>query len=305
MNVKHKAIIVVLTFMCTSAIVVSIPLSFVRTISWIDYFGSKKISLSNGTLIYIDYETSSETQKHRLHNGFPWYKKFAIEDSGAAKDVDWSLFIYYQTPPVTLWINFPLYLLLIVLLPTTLYLVLPYIKNRHHHWHNLCMKIAHEWKHLHHLFRIWEGNSSAIRKTIIVLLTVIALGFATIRHVNQPYNFGYASPTFQVQRNMDHIDIMFLELKFVATMGWYCEHGVHHPDIYLPKIYRFSGKIEVIEIPIWMPFVIFAYYPTIVFIRGPFRRWRRGRKGLCIQCGYNLKGNTTGVCSECGTEIIA
>jgi hypothetical protein len=46
---------------------------------------------------------------------------------------------------------------------------------------------------------------------------------------------------------------------------------------------------------------LFAAYPTIAFIRGPLRRWRRRRKGLCLACGYDLTGNVTGVCSECGT----
>ncbi len=48
---------------------------------------------------------------------------------------------------------------------------------------------------------------------------------------------------------------------------------------------------------------VLAIYPVIVFIRGPLRRWRRSRTGLCLKCGYDLTGNTTGVCSECGTEI--
>lgn len=30
---------------------------------------------------------------------------------------------------------------------------------------------------------------------------------------------------------------------------------------------------------------------------------RRRRKGECIQCGYPLKGNTSGTCPECGTPI--
>lgn len=33
---------------------------------------------------------------------------------------------------------------------------------------------------------------------------------------------------------------------------------------------------------------------------GPLRRWRRRRKGWCVRCGYDLTGNVTGVCPECG-----
>ncbi len=45
---------------------------------------------------------------------------------------------------------------------------------------------------------------------------------------------------------------------------------------------------------------LLATYPTIAFIRGPVRRRRRRRAGLCIKCGYDLTGNESGVCPECG-----
>ncbi len=42
-------------------------------------------------------------------------------------------------------------------------------------------------------------------------------------------------------------------------------------------------------------------------IRARVCRWRRIRwleENRCITCGYDLTGNGTGRCSECGTEII-
>ena len=41
-------------------------------------------------------------------------------------------------------------------------------------------------------------------------------------------------------------------------------------------------------------------YPTVVFIRRPFRLARRRRNGWCLGCGYDLQGNVSGVCPECG-----
>ena len=52
--------------------------------------------------------------------------------------------------------------------------------------------------------------------------------------------------------------------------------------------------------PLWIPLLLFATYPTLAFIRGPVRRWRRQRKGWCPACGYDLQGNVSGVCPECG-----
>ena len=30
---------------------------------------------------------------------------------------------------------------------------------------------------------------------------------------------------------------------------------------------------------------------------------RRHKKGLCVNCGYNLTGNMSGICPECGKKI--
>jgi hypothetical protein len=64
----------------------------------------------------------------------------------------------------------------------------------------------------------------------------------------------------------------------------------------LGKTYRFAEATA----PLWAPCILFAAYPTIAFIRGPLRRWRRRRKDLCIKCSYDLTGNVSGVCPECG-----
>ena len=40
------------------------------------------------------------------------------------------------------------------------------------------------------------------------------------------------------------------------------------------------------------------------FYYRPLRRLRR-KRGLCVKCGYDLTGNESGVCSECGTEVKA
>lgn len=55
-------------------------------------------------------------------------------------------------------------------------------------------------------------------------------------------------------------------------------------------------------IRLWLPSVllIVAWY---VLLRVPHRvrRILRAKRGLCLQCGYNLTGNWSGVCPECGT----
>ena len=56
-----------------------------------------------------------------------------------------------------------------------------------------------------------------------------------------------------------------------------------------------------VTVPLWMPFLVFAI-PTI------WLWWidrRRIPPGHCRKCGYNLTGNMSGVCPECGEQIVA
>ncbi len=73
-------------------------------------------------------------------------------------------------------------------------------------------------------------------------------------------------------------------------------------DEWLPRVNSVFGATKV-TLPFWMVVAALLVYPTIAFIRGPLRRWRRRKRGECLNCGYNLTGNVTGVCSECGTAV--
>ncbi len=73
------------------------------------------------------------------------------------------------------------------------------------------------------------------------------------------------------------------------------------PIRWLPEGYLFprGGRPAVgftAYVPFWCLFPL-AAIPTVIL-------WRRDRMippGHCQICGYDLTGNTTGVCSECGT----
>lgn len=58
-----------------------------------------------------------------------------------------------------------------------------------------------------------------------------------------------------------------------------------------------------LHLPLWALFGILLIYPTVALTCGPLRAWRRRNRGLCVKCGYDLTGNTSGICPECGTTI--
>lgn len=57
-----------------------------------------------------------------------------------------------------------------------------------------------------------------------------------------------------------------------------------------------------IHIPAWFPLLIFAALPVFQFIRWRRRRLRVSRN-QCLRCAYDLTGNTSGVCPECGLRL--
>ncbi len=56
---------------------------------------------------------------------------------------------------------------------------------------------------------------------------------------------------------------------------------------------------SILAIPSWLPLLVLA--PPTAWL------WSRDRRqvgpGCCAACGYDLTGNVTGQCSECGTAV--
>ncbi len=152
-----------------------------------------------------------------------------------------------------------------------------------------------------------------IRKAVIVLLT---LG-ATVVAVVSMWNFrsSWKSISFDVWSGArSHVTV------FVS-----CD-GVIHLCIIRPaasptsvwRIHRFGftwysqnegvllgkpgARCRHYFAPCWLLTLLLGAYPTIALIRGQLRR-RRARTGHCLKCGYDLTGNVSGVCPECGTKI--
>ena len=174
-----------------------------------------------------------------------------------------------------------------------------------------------------------------IRKAIIVVLTLGAVGIAALAPASMIMSPGWsgvikegdkkdggecwllvrvvdgrlailsehdfaATPTpgpfFNPIRNVTSFSVVGLRVH-IETSTRVAAHMSDSVDIrWFPKKHLSTEWY----IPLWIPFILFSAYPTIAFIRGPLRRWRRRKRGLCIRCGYNLEGNVSGTCPECG-----
>ena len=56
---------------------------------------------------------------------------------------------------------------------------------------------------------------------------------------------------------------------------------------------------NMIVIPLWLPLACVSLLTLVLFIRNR----PQPLEGFCMECSYDLTGNVSGVCPECGTKI--
>ncbi len=78
---------------------------------------------------------------------------------------------------------------------------------------------------------------------------------------------------------------------------------IYSPWTLLPSFNDLGGGEWEFKFPLHVP--LLASLLVVVVPLLPFLvKRRRLKAGLCIRCEYNLTGNESGVCPECGTEVL-
>lgn len=91
-----------------------------------------------------------------------------------------------------------------------------------------------------------------------------------------------------------------------AGVGWCSQQACcflpglsyEHCDELNPRTWWFDyydGSVSYLHLPLWVPLLLVALPTAFLWWRD-----RRVPPGHCLQCGYDLTGNTSGVCPECG-----
>jgi len=63
------------------------------------------------------------------------------------------------------------------------------------------------------------------------------------------------------------------------------------------------ASINILRVSLAWPVAITAVLPTLLAARTIRSKLQTRQRGLCPVCSYNLTGNTSGVCPECGSKI--
>lgn len=68
-------------------------------------------------------------------------------------------------------------------------------------------------------------------------------------------------------------------------------------------LFSYYYSVNILTVPLYLMTLLLAAFPTWEIVRSLQRRCRN-QAGCCINCGYNLKGNTSGICPECGAPVV-
>jgi hypothetical protein len=147
-----------------------------------------------------------------------------------------------------------------------------------------------------------------IRKTLIVFLTVATVTTAGFWAGSYPLRMVYFEsvkcPCIEVQFFRGRLIVRRISMDD-GRQGHHTDFGFWAGDLCWGMCHseKYAGCVQYVGLSLWFPFILFAVYPAVVIVQGPLRRWRRRTSGHCVKCGYNLKGNESGRCSECGAVI--
>ncbi len=92
----------------------------------------------------------------------------------------------------------------------------------------------------------------------------------------------------------------------LIRLGWPIIEGERH-ELFGPPDWEYEPQMSAqanyewrAVVPLWLLVVGFSFLVAYYFFWLP-RHYHKA--GHCRSCGYNLTGNTSGVCPECGTRV--
>lgn len=85
---------------------------------------------------------------------------------------------------------------------------------------------------------------------------------------------------------------------YKKSLGWVWYDPLSKDTLgWIPSYAFVRGRMT--SISLWQPLALVAIPTLALWVA----RYRRFRPGYCFQCGYNLTGNVSRICPECGTRF--
>jgi hypothetical protein len=95
-----------------------------------------------------------------------------------------------------------------------------------------------------------------------------------------------------------------------GLLQWQLFSGDNELDVeaYFAGFSLFAGREPAVNGSVSIPYWFFIAIVPLYAVWRRWKRWRAARmreRHLCAACGYDLQGNTSGVCPECGRAVPA
>ena len=97
--------------------------------------------------------------------------------------------------------------------------------------------------------------------------------------------------------------------RVVGSEFWgfssFSNYSIDNPRPGQANVVPIYGSYRFYTVPFWFAAMLVGT-PAVLLLPGHVkdrRRMRRARAGCCLTCGYDLTGNESGVCPECGVKI--
>ena len=169
-----------------------------------------------------------------------------------------------------------------------------------------------------------------IRKIIITVLILAAVGTATLWVVSRSERVAFEPIDSDrdwlcVDFHRGRVTAYYLTYNFDGQHaylqhslrpGAMIQHSMLRGNLNPKNLSRLRGRFQFVgnapgrlsqvryaAFPLWVPLLVLAAYPCASLTFSSLRRRYRHRRGRCSNCRYDLTGNISGVCPECGTEI--
>jgi hypothetical protein len=169
----------------------------------------------------------------------------------------------------------------------------------------------------------WAGTVTCLLLLAEPVLTTWIYADATYEWVSPKSSFNYAYSgrdvpwvisTVFLKMHPGWVDVGYCSFVLIEPSdprpGLRCQYGrplfsigigsllPHFTDFFVGEGYRHC----IIQLPLWMPLLV-VLIPTLLLWYRDYRAWRVFRPAHCQACGYDLTGNESGRCPECGTHV--